>query len=157
MTTPFEASRSVDTDRRGAERLVGQSEVDDVIEALRDGVCGYAALADRVEDPDHRQIIEQRLASRRTTTDTLVATVAEMGDDVGERPSLAASFHRGWLKVKSLLGDHPAIEAAVHGEDHALSEIDDALETDIPEELADAIRAARRDVEQDREALVAAT
>ena len=58
----------------------------------------------------------------------------DYGDDVDESGTLAATMHRGWISPKdALTGDAPGgvLEAALTGEDHAVSEYEKALQQDL--------------------------
>jgi len=109
----------------------------DLVETLKDGERGFAAAAEKLRDSDSAQwattldrLSEQRAGFRRE----IVAMGHDYGDDVDESGSAAAALHRGWISLKdALTGDDAGsvLGAAVTGEDHAVSEYDKALESDL--------------------------
>jgi uncharacterized protein (TIGR02284 family) len=109
----------------------------DLVETLKDGERGFAAAAEKLRDSDRAQwattldrLSEQRAGFRRE----IVAMGHDYGDDVDESGSAAAALHRGWISLKdALTGDDAGsvLGAAVTGEDHAVSEYDEALESDL--------------------------
>lgn len=127
----------------------------ELVETLKDGERGFADAADKVRDGDHsawattlQRLSEQRAGFWREIVDM----GHDYGDDVDESGSVAAAVHRGWLSVKdALTGDDPegVLKAAVTGEDHTVSEYDDALEKDLS-------AGFREVVERQRAAVVAA-
>lgn len=127
----------------------------ELVETLKDGEKGFADAADKVRDGDHaawattlQRLSEQRAGFWRE----IVEMGHEYGDDVDESGTVAAAVHRGWLSLKdALTGDDPegVLKAAVTGEDHAVSEYDDALKMDLS-------AGFREVVERQRAAVVAA-
>ena len=127
----------------------------ELVETLKDGEKGFADAADKVRDGDHsawattlQRLSEQRAGFWREIVDM----GHEYGDDVDNSGTVAAAVHRGWLSVKdALTGDDPegVLKAAVTGEDHAISEYDDALKMDLS-------AGFREVVERQRAAVVAA-
>ena len=127
----------------------------ELVETLKDGEKGFADAADKVRDGDHAQwatTLQRRSEQRAGFWREIVDMGHDYGDDVDESGSVAAAVHRGWLSVKdALTGDDPegVLKAVVTGEDHAVSEYDDALKKD----LSDGFRQV---VERQRAAVVAA-
>ena len=127
----------------------------ELVETLKDGEKGFADAADKVRDGDYaawattlQRLSEQRAGFWRE----IVEMGHEYGDDVDESGTVAAAVHRGWLSLKdALTGDDPegVLKAAVTGEDHAVSEYDDALKMDLS-------AGFREVVERQRAAVVAA-
>ncbi|HEX5695902.1 MAG TPA: PA2169 family four-helix-bundle protein, partial [Acidimicrobiia bacterium] len=71
------------------------------------------------------------------------------GFDISEEGSLAGTMHRGWIGLKdALTGDNPAavLGAAESGEDHAVSEYEQALEKDLPTEIRTVIERQATEV-----------
>jgi uncharacterized protein (TIGR02284 family) len=109
----------------------------ELVETLRDGERGYASAAEKVRDSEHsewattlQRFSEQRADFRRE----IVELGHEYQDDVDESGSAAAALHRGWIALKDALSGDDAgsvLSAAVTGEDHAVSEYEDALQRDL--------------------------
>lgn len=118
-----------------------ETTVKDLIQTLEDGRKGFADASDRLAEDGNAQLAgrfrefsDQRLrfaAELRETSRRAGVTT----DDDG---SLAGALHRGWIKLKdALTGDDPdaVVNAAVTGEDHAVSEFEKALDGELPAEL----------------------
>lgn len=109
----------------------------ELVETLKDGERGFADAADKLRAGAHPEwaTVLQRLSEQRAGFwREIVEMGHEYGDDVDESGSAAAAVHRGWIAVKdALTGDDPeaVLKAAVTGEDHAVSEYEDALEKDL--------------------------
>lgn len=118
-----------------------RSVTKDLIETLEDGKNGFAAAADKLADsdrPDLSATMRQFSDQRARFSAELEQLAADYGDDIDEHGSVAAAAHRGWMAVKDALsGSDPegVLDAAEQGEDHAVSEYEDALAQDISPEL----------------------
>jgi uncharacterized protein (TIGR02284 family) len=127
----------------------------ELVETLKDGEHGFASAAEKLRESDRsewastlQRLSEQRAGFRRE----IVEMGHDYGDDVDESGSVAAAVHRGWIALKdALTGDDAGavLGAAVTGEEHAVSEYDDALDKD----LSDGFRQV---VTKQRAAVVAA-
>ncbi|MEO6510450.1 MAG: PA2169 family four-helix-bundle protein, partial [Nocardioides sp.] len=85
---------------------------------------------------------EQRAGFQRE----IVEMGHDYGDDVDESGSATAALHRGWIALKdALTGDDAAavLGAAVTGEDHAVSEYDDALDKDLSDGFREVVTRQR--------------
>lgn len=113
----------------------------DLVETLQDGRQGFADAAERLGDSDHAAWATtlSRFAEQRAQFATELEQLgADYGDDVHDDGSVAAKAHRGWMSLKdALTGSKPdgVIDACVSGEDHAVSEYEDALQQDLSEGL----------------------
>lgn len=109
----------------------------ELVETLKDGERGYAAAAEKLSDSDRPEwaATMQRLSQQRAGFWREIVDLGhDYGDDVDESGSLAATLHRGWLSLKdAVTGDSPeaVLTAAETGEDHAVSEYEDALKMDL--------------------------
>jgi len=109
----------------------------ELVETLKDGERGFAEAADKLRDGEHpewattlQRLSEQRAGFWREIVDMGHA----YGDDVDESGTVAAAVHRGWIALKdALTGDdaEAVLKAALTGEDHAVSEYEDALKMDL--------------------------
>ena len=109
----------------------------ELVETLKDGERGFADAADKLRDGEHpewattlQRFSEQRAGFWREIVDMGHA----YGDDVDESGTVAAAVHRGWIALKdALTGDdaEAVLKAALTGEDHAVSEYEDALKMDL--------------------------
>jgi uncharacterized protein (TIGR02284 family) len=133
--------------------------LEDLIETLEDGRKGFEQAADRLEESGNGELVVdlRRLSRQRQEFSVeLRAIAARHGVEIEEEGSMAGALHRGWITLKdALTGDDPkaVLEAAETGEDHAVSEFQDALEKDLPadvraivERQATAVRSAHDEV-----------
>ena len=109
----------------------------ELVETLKDGERGYADAAEKLRDGEHPEwaTVLQRFSEQRAGFWREIVDMGhDYGDDVDESGTVAAAVHRGWIAVKdALTGDNPeaVLKAALTGEDHAVSEYEDALEMDL--------------------------
>nr|WP_300044999.1 PA2169 family four-helix-bundle protein [uncultured Nocardioides sp.] len=109
----------------------------ELVETLKDGERGFADAAEKLRDGEHpewattlQRFSEQRAGFWREIVDM----GHDYGDDVDESGTVAAAVHRGWIALKdALTGDDAGavLKAASTGEDHAVSEYEDALKMDL--------------------------
>lgn len=136
-----------------------RSTLQDLIETLEDGRKGFADAADKLADDGHGEVAS-RMRELSTQRERFSAELRELAVqhsiDIRDEGSLGGALHRGWMSLKDALtgDDADAVLEAVHsGEEHALSEYDDALDVEWDERVrqvivrqADAIRDARDEV-----------
>lgn len=112
--------------------------LEDLIETLEDGRKGFEQAAERIEDSDEPALAIdlRRFAQQRAEFSIELRELAgRHGLEIDEEGSTGGALHRGWMSLKdALTGDDPraVLAAAEAGEDHAVSEYDDALEEDLP-------------------------
>ena len=117
----------------------------ELVETLKDGERGFAEAADKVRDSEHPEWAAtlQRLSEQRAGFWREIVDMGhDYGDDVDNSGTAAAALHRGWLSLKdALTGDDAGsvLSAAETGEDHAVSEYDDALEMDLSAGFRDVV------------------
>lgn len=109
----------------------------ELVETLRDGERGFATAAEKLRDSDRAEwaatlerLSQQRAGFRREIVDLGHA----YDDDVDTSGTAAAALHRGWIALKdAVTGDDAGsvLGAAVTGENHAVSEYEDALTKDL--------------------------
>ena len=109
----------------------------ELVETLKDGEEGFTDAAKKLSDGEHPEWATtlQRLADQRAEfRREIVALGHDYGDDVDKSGSVAAAAHRGWISLKdALTGDdaEAVLKAAATGEDHAVSEYEDAVKLDL--------------------------
>ena len=109
----------------------------ELVETLKDGERGYADAADKLRDGEHPEWATtlQRFSEQRAGFWCEIVDMGHAyGDYVDESGTVAVAVHRGWIAVKdALTGDdaEAVLKAALTGEDHAVSEYEDALKMDL--------------------------
>jgi len=124
----------------------------ELVETLKDGEKGYASAAEKLRDSDRPEwaTTMERLSQQRAGFWREIVDMGhEYGDDVDESGSVAAALHRGWLSLKDAVsGDDPdaVLSAAETGEDHAVSEYEDALKQDLSAGFREVVVRQQADV-----------
>ena len=130
-----------------------------LVETLQDGRQGFADAAERLNDSDHAAWATtlRRLGEQRAAFATELEQLgSDYGDDVHDDGSVAAKAHRGWMALKdALTGSKPdgVIDACVSGEDHAVSEYEDALSEDLSDGLRTVVQRQLGEIKAAREEL----
>lgn len=117
----------------------------ELVETLKDGEKGFASAAEKLRDGEHAEWATtlQRLSEQRAGFSREIIELGhEYDDDVDASGTVAATLHRGWISLKdALTGDDAGsvLAAAATGEDHAVSEYEDALEQDLSAGFRDVV------------------
>lgn len=110
-----------------------ESTIKDLVQTLEDGRKGFADAAKKLADDGNTELAAEfhRFAQQRQQFSAELRTAAHThGIQFDEEGSIAGALHRGWIALKdAMTGDDPAaiVNAALTGEDHAVSEYDEAL------------------------------
>lgn len=126
--------------------------LEDLIETLEDGRKGFEQAAERIADSDEPALavdLRQFSQQRAEFSVELRNLAGRHGVEIDEEGSMAGALHRGWLSLKdALTGDDPraVLAAAESGEDHAVSEFEDALAEDLPADVRTVIERQAREV-----------
>ena len=119
--------------------------LEDLIATLEDGYKGFADAAEKLAADGHADLAQELTAysgERRQFADELRMAAQNLGHEIKEDGSGAAALHRGWMAIKdALTGDdaHAVLAAAESGEDHAVSEYEEALASDLPADVREAV------------------
>lgn len=109
----------------------------ELVETLKDGERGFAEAAEKLQGGEHPEwaSVMKRLSDQRAGFwREIVDLGRDYGDDVDASGSVAAAVHRGWISLKDALSGDDAdavLKTAETGEDHAVSEYEDALTMDL--------------------------
>lgn len=124
----------------------------ELIETLEDGKEGFAKGAEKLAGTSSPELAEtfRKYSGQRADFAAELRTMAkEYGDEIHESGSVAAAVHRGWLSLKdALAGSSPkgVLDAAEKGEDHAVSEYEKALKSDLSPALRAVVERQFADV-----------
>lgn len=129
--------------------------LEDLIETLEDGRQGFEQVADHIEKTGNDSMVVdlRHLSHQREEFSAELRTIAaQHGVEIQDEGTMTGALHRGWMSLKdALTGDDPkaVLGAAETGEDHAVSEFEEALEKNLPEDIraviqrqAEAVRRA---------------
>jgi len=126
--------------------------LEDLIQTLEDGKKGFEQTADHLETQADRSVTEKmrQFAQQRASFSTELRSLAtQHGFTISEEGSLTGTMHRGWMGLKdALTGDDASavLGAAETGEDHAVSEYEQALERELPTEVRSVIERQATEV-----------
>ncbi len=115
--------------------------LEDLIQTLEDGRKGFEQTAEHLEGQANNSVAGRmrEFAEQRATFSTELRSLAsDQGLTIEEEGSLTGTMHRGWIGLKDALTGEDAsavLGAAETGEDHAVSEYEQALETELPSEI----------------------
>lgn len=117
----------------------------DLMETLEDGREGFNKAAEEMANNGRSDYAAEfrRIADERAKFYTeLEQMAAAYGDDIDPDGTVAGTLHRVWMGVRDTLAfdDVEAVlKTAEQGEDHAVSEYEKALESDISAGLRTAV------------------
>lgn len=127
------------------EKDAAGAVLEDLIETLEDGCKGFEIAAEKLQangHPDLARTMNEYSAQRRRFSEELRSAARSIGHEIEENGSATGALHRGWIAVKdALTGDdaHAILAAAETGEDHAVSEYEDALGQGLPAQIREVV------------------
>ena len=131
--------------------------IEDALQTLSDGVEGYRTVADQVESTALESMLRSLAEERKEAAELVLRTAADAGIEFEPETdgSVTGAAHRVWLKIESAVaGDDALIGSAKNAEEHAISDLEDALEIVTSEELAGSLRSALSSVREAKQKLV---
>lgn len=129
----------------------------DLIETLQNGEEGFRKAAEKLANDDRADMSSEFMSfsqQRARFSAELAELAKSYGDDIPERSTVPGAVHRGWMAVKdALTGDSPeaVLKAALTGEEHAVTEYEDALKSDISPALRAVVSRQLTDVSAARD------
>ncbi|MDQ6663482.1 MAG: PA2169 family four-helix-bundle protein [Acidobacteriota bacterium] len=123
--------------------------VNDLIETLKDGEQGFRTAAAHVQDAELRTLFDMYAQQRARFAAELNNEVLRRGGDPAKSGHVSASFHRGWINLKSIVTgkDEAAIVAECErGEDSSVHNYQDALKKNLPSDLLSIVEEQYRHV-----------
>jgi len=122
-----------------------------LIETCKNGENGFRTAAENVKTPDLRNLFNAYSAQRALFVTELQTLVQRLGGQPQEAGSLAATLHRGWINLRSLVtgADEAAIVAECErGEDIAVQDYEDALNGELPAEVRTVVQRQSTQVKE---------
>ena len=111
------------------------SYLNNLIETCKDGQNGFQTAADGVQRSDLKTLFHTYAQQRAQFAAELQAEVRHLGGDPEKTGSVAATLHRGWINIKSVVtgkDDHAVIAECERGEDSAVKNYEEALKANLP-------------------------
>lgn len=111
------------------------STLKNLIATCRDGENGFRDAAEDLENAALRQQFVRYSQQRAVFAAELARDVERLGGDADTSGHVAGAIHRGWINLKAALTGHDdgaIIAEAERGEDVAVRNYEEALETELP-------------------------
>ena len=109
--------------------------LNELIQTCLDAENGFQAAADRVKDPELKELFEKRSIQRAQFASELKSEVRHFGGTPLKSGSAPAALHRGWMHVKSMVRevtDDALIAECARGEDAAVETYQRVLKQNLP-------------------------
>jgi len=109
--------------------------LDKLIATCRDAEAGFRLAATEVEAGHLKSLFDSYCQQRAQLGAELQQTARRLGGNPVDSGTTRGAVHRGWLEVKSAIRGRDAgaiLSECERGEDFALEEYQDALNTDLP-------------------------
>jgi uncharacterized protein (TIGR02284 family) len=117
--------------------------LNNLIETCRDGQQGFKDAAEAVNDSELKTLFYEYSQQRAQFGAVLMELVRELGGDPTHSGSTAGALHRGWIELKSAItggSDQAILNECERGEDSAKDNYREALERNLPANIADVVR-----------------
>ncbi len=125
------------------------STLNNLIETCKDGQEGFKDAAEGVENSQLKTVFYDYSQQRARFAGELQELVRSFGEEPEDSASFTGSIHRGWINIKSAVTgqDETAIlNECERGEDVAVKEYKQALDEELPENVAEVVRRQYADV-----------
>lgn len=114
------------------------STLNNLIETCKDGQDGFRTAAEGIKNSQLTTLFNSYSQQRAQFAAELQSEVRRLGGEPEGTGSTAAVLHRGWINIKSAVtGEDEAavISECERGEDAAVEAYEEALETDLPNDV----------------------
>lgn len=112
--------------------------LNNLVEICKDGQNGFRTAAEGIKNSELTTLFNTYSQQRAQFAAELQSEVRRLGGEAEETGSAAAAVHRGWINIKSAVtGEDEAavISECERGEDSAVEAYEEALETDLPNDV----------------------
>jgi uncharacterized protein (TIGR02284 family) len=127
------------------------SVLNNLIETLKDGQEGFRTAAEGISHSELKTVFNSYSQQRAQFAAELQNEVRRLGGDPEKTGSIAATLHRGWMDIKSVVtgGDDAAIVVeAERGEDSAVATYREALNEDLPADVRAIVETQDRAIKE---------
>ena len=114
------------------------STLNQLIQTCKDGEQGFESAAGGVDDLNLKHLLESYSQQRSEFASELQLEVERLAQDPAQSGHLAASLHRGWMNIKSVVSgreESAIIAECERGEDAAVKTYEEALKSALPQDL----------------------
>ena len=100
-----------------------------------DSVEGYRDAAEKAQDVQLKQALQQRCQQREQTLQQMNAELQRQGDELVTKGTLAGEAHQMWQSITSAFGssDESVADRIEEGEDYLKGKFEEALQSDLLE------------------------
>lgn len=149
MINDYEATQPMTTDAapvHGTDTMSNDDVIsclNNLIETCKDGEEGFREASKGVERSDLKSLFSEFSLQRAQFAGVLQELVRSLGGDPDTEGSFAGSIHRGWIDLKSALtgsSEEAILNECERGEDSAKGNYKDAIEKNLPANIADVIQ-----------------
>jgi uncharacterized protein (TIGR02284 family) len=112
--------------------------LNNLVETCKDGQNGFHTAAEGIKNSELTTLFKTYSQQRAQFAAELQSEVRRLGGEPEDTGSAAAAVHRGWINIKSTVtGEDEAavISECERGEDSAVAAYEEALETDLPNDV----------------------
>jgi uncharacterized protein (TIGR02284 family) len=127
------------------------STLNTLIETCKDGQNGFQEAAEGVENSNLKSLFYEFSQQRAQFAGELQSLVRELGGDPENSGSMAASLHRGWINIKSVVtgkDDTAILNECERGEDVAKNAYQTAGTSNLPSNVAEVVQKQAEAVRQ---------
>lgn len=125
------------------------STLNGLIETCKDGQNGFQEAAEGVENSNLKSLFYEYSQQRAQFAGELQGLVRELGGDPENSGSVAATLHRGWINIKSVVtgkDDTAILSECERGEDVAKKAYTDTAELSLPSNVTEVIQRQAEEV-----------
>ena len=125
------------------------SILNDLIETCKDGQEGFRTAAENIRNSEFRRLFNIFSQQRAQFVTELQSEVHRLGGDPERSGSLAGSFHRGLMNVKSMVNrtdEAGTIAECQRGEEAAVNAYQEALKADLPLDVQYVVKRQYMDI-----------
>jgi uncharacterized protein (TIGR02284 family) len=118
------------------EKLI--SLLNGLIETCKDGEKGFREAADAISIGFYQILFQEYARHRAQFASQLQCEVRKLGADPDRRGTIAGTFHRGWMNLRSAINlkhDDSILAECERGESAALKNYQDALKAFLPDDV----------------------
>ena len=119
------------------------STLNNLIETCKDGQYGFQQAAEAVKRSDLKSAFYEFAQQRGQFAGELQALVRDLGGDPENSSSVAASLHRGWINIKSVITGHDdeaILNECERGEDVAKDHYKEAVAMNLPANVSSVVQ-----------------
>ncbi len=125
-----------------------------LIETCKDGHDGFQTAAEGITDKTMQDLFLAYATQRSAFSAELQALVQGLGGTPETSGSIAASLHRGWINIKAAVSgkdEHKVLEECAFGEESAVNNYRDAVETGLPATVATVVKTQYDQIRESRD------